>query len=84
MKIWAAATSGFASILIGWVLPMIAPTLPRWVQIAVFFVGVALLVLSIALNVFSPRTKRDNTGITIKMGHRNKVGRIGNDYDGQG
>lgn len=42
-------------------------------------VGFSLLGMAILL--IWPRTERDKPGISVKMGDRNKVGRIGNDYD---
>lgn len=62
---------------------MIAPTLPHWVQIAVLGIGGVLLVLSIVLGVVTSRTKRDKAAISVKMGDRNKISRIGSDHGGR-
>jgi len=83
MRAWATAFGGFATCLIGWVLPMIVPTLPHWIKIAVLCAGVALLVLSAVLGWVGPRSKRDKASISVKMRDRNTIGRIGSNYDGK-
>lgn len=82
MQTWAAALGGVASILIGWALPMMAPTLPHVVQILVLAAGTGLLLVSFALSFFHPGTKHDSSGISVKMRDRNTIRRIGNDWNG--
>ena len=38
---------GIGTIIVGWVLPMIVPSLPHWVQIALLFAGAILIIASV-------------------------------------
>jgi membrane protein implicated in regulation of membrane protease activity len=80
LSLFAAA---IASLLLGWVVPLLIPNISYWAQVALFVTASLLLIWASVLAYTRKPSKVRAADISVVMGDRNKIGRIGHSKHGR-
>ncbi|WP_337267101.1 hypothetical protein [Oryzifoliimicrobium ureilyticus] len=73
----AALLSGIGFALLGWILPMLFPSIPSFVQYTIFAASVCLVLAGLFFEIRKRQHGGSSSNISVKMGSGNKVGDIG-------